>query len=326
MDAVERAASGHPGMPMGTADFASVLFLKHLKFNPANPHWPDRDRFVLSAGHGSMLLYSLLHLSGYGLTLDDLKNFRQWGSLTPGHPEYGHTMGVETTTGPLGQGCGNSVGMALAEAMLAAKFNRDDKRLFDHRTYVIAGDGDLMEGLSHEAFALAGHWKLNKLILFYDSNRITIEGSTDLAYSDDVRKRFEAYHWNVLEIDGHDYAAIDEALVSARAEQGRPTIIIGHTHIGKGAPHAVDTSESHGAPLGADEIRAAKEALGLPVDQDFYVPQAAVDTFEAARREGAAAESAWNELRQVYAQAHPELDAELEQHLNLTIPENLGDL
>lgn len=227
MDGVERAKSGHPGMPMGTADFAVTLFLRYLKYNPEDPNWPDRDRFVLSAGHGSMLIYSLLHLAGYDLTLDDLRAFRQLGSRTPGHPEHGETPGVETTTGPLGQGCGNAVGMAIAEAMLAARFNRDGFPLVDHRTFVIAGDGDLMEGVSHEAFSLAGHLGLNKLIVFYDSNRITIEGGTDLAYSDDVRRRFEGYRWNVLEIDGHDYRQIDEALAAAVASTDRPTLIIG---------------------------------------------------------------------------------------------------
>jgi transketolase len=229
IDGVQQANSGHPGLPLGAADFASVLFLKYLRHCPSDPAWPDRDRFVLSAGHGCMLLYSLLHLSGYDLALDELKQFRQYGSRTPGHPEHGLTPGVETSTGPLGQGIGNAVGMALAEAMLAARFNRGGRRPVNHHTYAICSDGDMMEGISHEVFSLAGHLKLNKLVVYYDFNRITIEGSTDLAYSDDVRKRFEAYHWNVLEIDGHDYAAVDAALAAAREEQERPTLIIGRT-------------------------------------------------------------------------------------------------
>ncbi len=219
MDGVQKANSGHPGMPLGTADFASVLFFKFLTHDPADPAWPDRDRYVQSAGHGSMLLYGLLHLCGYDLPMEELKQFRQWGSRTPGHPEFGHTPGVETTTGPLGQGCGNAVGMALAEAMLAERFNRPGHTLVDHYTYVLCGDGDLMEGISHEAFSLAGHLGLHKLIAFYDCNRITIEGSTDLAYSDDVRKRFEGYGWNVLEVNGHDHAALEQGLVRARAEK-----------------------------------------------------------------------------------------------------------
>ncbi len=323
MDAVQKANSGHPGMPMGTADFAAILFLKHLKHNPAHPAWPDRDRYVQSAGHGSMLLYSLLHLSGYDLTMDDLKAFRQWGSRTPGHPEHGLTPGVETTTGPLGQGCGNAVGMALAEAMLAARFNRDGFPVVDHRTYVIASDGDLMEGVSHEAFSLAGHLRLHKLIVFYDSNRITIEGSTDLAYSDDVRRRFAGYHWNVLEMDGHDHAAIDAALAAARAESDRPTLIIGRTHIGKGSPKMQDTAECHGAPLGADEVKAAKQALGLPVDKDFWVPEEVRSGFAERAAAAARAEAAWNELFARYAKAHPEPAAELKRCLAGELPPDI---
>ena len=323
MDAVQRANSGHPGMPMGCADFASVLFLKFLKHSPAHPQWPDRDRYVQSAGHGSMLLYSLLHLSGYDLSLDDLRNFRQWGSRTPGHPEYGLTPGVETTTGPLGQGCGNAVGMALAEAMLAAKFNRDGLPVVDHRTYVIASDGDLMEGVSHEAFALAGHLGLHKLIVFYDSNRITIEGSTDLAYSDDVRKRFEGYHWSVLEIDGHDHAAIECALTAALAEKQRPTLIIGHTHIAKGSPHAQDSAKSHGEPLGAEEVKATKKALGLPDDREFFVPDEVREVFGRRRHELEAQEETWTRLFAAYSKAHPDLAAEFKRHLERGIPMDL---
>ena len=235
MDGVQAANSGHPGMPMGAADYATVLFLKYMNSNPSDPAWPDRDRFVLSAGHGAMLIYSLLHLSGYDLTLDELKAFRQWGSRTPGHPEYGHTPGVETTTGPLGQGCATAVGLALAERMLAERFNTPDMTLVDHRTYVICGDGDLMEGISHEAFSLAGHLKLSKLTLIYDSNRISIEGSTDLACSDDVRKRFEGYGWNVIDIDGHNFEQIDSALAAAGQEKTRPTVIVARSHIATAA-------------------------------------------------------------------------------------------
>ena len=320
MDAVQKANSGHPGMPMGTADFASVLFLKYLQHDPAHPLWPDRDRYVQSAGHGSMLLYSLLHLCGYDLSLDDLKSFRQWGSRTPGHPEYRLTPGVETTTGPLGQGCGNAVGMALAEAMLAAKFNREGFPVVDHRTYVIAGDGDLMEGVSHEAFSLAGHLGLHKLIVFYDSNRITIEGSTDLAYSDDVRKRFEGYRWNVLEIDGHDHHAIEGALDAARAETQRPTLIIGHTHIAKGAPKLQDSAESHGAPLGAEEVRATKQALGLPVDREFFVPDEVREIFARRRDELAARSQAWSRRFAEYGKAHPDAAAEYKRHYSPGLP------
>ena len=285
VDGVQKANSGHPGMPMGTADFAAVLFLKHLKHYPKDTAWPDRDRFVLSPGHGCMLLYCLLHLSGYDLALDELKLFRQWNSKTPGHPEHGVTPGVETSTGPLGQGCGNAVGMALAEAMMAERFNTGAEKIVDHYTYGICSDGDLMEGLSHEAFSLAGHLGLNKLIFFYDCNRITIEGSTDLAYSDDVRKRFEGYHWNVIEVDGHDYEAIDRALTQARQEQSRPTMIIGRTMIAKGSPHMAGSADSHGAPLGPDEVKATKINLGFPGDSEFFVPDEVRAVFSARLEE-----------------------------------------
>ncbi|MDO9540903.1 MAG: thiamine pyrophosphate-dependent enzyme, partial [Kiritimatiellia bacterium] len=285
IDAVQKANSGHPGMPMGTADFAAVLFLKYLKHYPQDKDWSDRDRFILSPGHGCMLLYSLLHLSGYDLRIDELKLFRQWGSRTPGHPEHGLTPGVETSTGPLGQGCGNAVGMALAEVMLAERFNTGAEKITDHYTYGICSDGDLMEGVSHEAFSLAGHLGLPKLIFFYDCNRITIEGSTDLAYSDDVRKRFEGYHWNVLEIDGHDYTAIDQALTQARQEKDKPTIIIGHTIIAKGSPHMAGNSEAHGAPLGPEEVKATKINLGFRGDEEFSVPDEVRAIFAARLEE-----------------------------------------
>lgn len=309
MDGVQKANSGHPGMPLGTADLATVLWFNFLKLDPATPAWPDRDRMVLSAGHGSMLLYSLLHLFGY-LPLEQLKQFRQWGSLTPGHPEYGHTPGVETTTGPLGQGCGNAVGMALAEAMLAARFNRPRGRIVDHYTYALAGDGDLMEGISHEAFSLAGHLGLHKLTVLYDSNRITIEGSTELACSDDVRRRFQAYHWRVQEIDGHDHAAIAAALLAARRQRRAPTLILAHTHIAHGTPHAHDTAESHGAPLGVEEIRATKIALGLPPDQDFYIPDAVRKAVASRMEQWQGLKAAWDRTMARYRRLYPELAAE----------------
>lgn len=307
MDGVEKAKSGHPGMPMGMADVAAVLFGKVLVHDPADPSWPNRDRFVLSGGHGSMLLYSLLHLSGYNLPIEELQAFRQWNSRTPGHPEYGHTEGVETTTGPLGQGCANAVGMAIAEEMTAARVNREGHQIVRHRTYVFAGDGDLMEGISHEAFSLAGHLGLSRLVLFYDSNRITIEGSTDLACSDDVRRRFEGYRWNVLEIDGHSFEEIEGAFRAAHEETRRPTIVITRTHIAHGAPTAHDTAEAHGAPLGAAEIRAAKQALGLPPDRDFFVPDEVRDGFAARADELRKQHNAWKRAFRAWADAHPDL-------------------
>lgn len=306
MDAVQKANSGHPGMPMGAADFAAVLFLKHLKHCPTNPNWPNRDRFVLSAGHGSMLLYSLLHLSGYDVSIEDLQGFRQWGTKTPGHPEHGLTPGVETSTGPLGQGLGNAVGMALAEAMLGARFNVSGNEIVNHRTYVICGDGDLMEGVSHEAFALAGHLGLRKLIVFYDNNHITIEGSTDLAYSDDVRKRFEAYHWNVIETDGHNHEELDRALQRAQSENERPTLIIGNTCIGKGCPNLEGKAEAHGAPLGADNVKSAKKHMGLPEDKDFHVPEAARAMFARRLEEMQAAVKSWEARFADYRARNPD--------------------
>jgi len=323
VDAVQKANSGHPGMPMGAADFAAVLFLKHLKHYPKDVAWPDRDRFVLSPGHGCMLLYSLLHLSGYDLPLDELKKFRQWESRTPGHPEHGMTPGVETSTGPLGQGCGNAVGMAIAEAMLAQRFNAGVEKMVDHYTYGICSDGDLMEGISHEAFSLAGHLGLNKLIFFYDCNRITIEGSTDLAYTDDVRKRFEGYHWNVLEVDGHDYAAIDQALTQARQEQHRPTLIIGHTTIAKGSPHMAGTAEAHGAPLGADEVKATKINLGFSGDQEFFVPDEVRSIFAARLAELEEIYRKWQAGFENYRKNNPEKAKEWDEGQNLALPEKL---
>jgi transketolase len=324
MDGVQKANSGHPGMPLGTADFASVLFFKFLKHNPTQPAWADRDRYVQSAGHGSMLIYSLLHLSGYDVSLDDLKKFRQWGSRTPGHPEYGHTPGVETTTGPLGQGCGNAVGMALAEAMLAERFNRPGHTVVDHYTYVLCGDGDLMEGISHEAFSLAGHLGLHKLIAFYDCNRITIEGSTDLAYSDDVRKRFEGYGWNVMEVNGHDLVALEQALHAAQAEKQRPTMIIGHTRIGFGCPELEGSAETHGSPLGEENIRATKRVLGLPEDQHFYIPPEVPSWLDACRARWQKENADWDSRFAAYAKAYPELAAQWEQAQSGSLPADLA--
>ena len=323
IDGVQKAKSGHPGLPMGMADVMATLWLNHLHHDPADPAWPDRDRFVLSAGHGSMLIYSLLHLAGYDLPMSELQSFRQWGSRTPGHPEHGETPGVETTTGPLGQGTGNGVGMAVAEAMLAARFNTGQHNLVDHRTYVLASDGDLMEGISHEAFAIAGHLGLNKLIVFYDSNRITIEGSTDLAYSDDVRKRFEGYRWNVLEIDGHNFDEIERAIAAAKAETDRPTIIICHTHIAHGSPNAHDTSEAHGSPLGEEEVRATKKNIGLPEDQSFHVPERVRKVFAARKQAMADLAAGWRKSLAAYRAAHADLAAAWDAALAGTLPADL---
>ena len=323
MDGVQAANSGHPGMPMGMADVASVLFLKYLDHAPDDPAWIDRDRFVLSAGHGSMLLYSLLHLSGYNLSIDDLANFRQWNSRTPGHPEYGHTEGVETTTGPLGQGCANAAGMALAERMLAARFNTEGFTPIDHYTYAIAGDGDLMEGISHEAFSLAGHLKLNKLILFYDSNRITIEGNTELAYSDNVKRRFQGYKWNVLEIDAHDYDEIDKAIRRARRSKTAPTLVICRSHIAQGSPNMVDSHEAHGAPLGADEIAATKRNLGLPEDQTFYVPDRVRACFDAKRQKQKRRAARWNRRVKLHLADTPTAAAAWDAHMADALPPDL---
>jgi len=307
MDAVQKANSGHPGMPMGMAEAAYVLWSRFLKHNPANPRWPNRDRFVLSAGHGSMLLYSLLHLSGYDLPMSQLKSFRQWGSITPGHPEYGMTPGVETTTGPLGQGFANGVGMAIAGRFLAQLFNRNGYPIVDHYTYGIVSDGDLMEGISHEAASIAGHLGLSKLIYLYDDNGITIEGSTTLTFSEDVTKRFEAYGWLVLEVDGHDLQAVADALRSAQRELRCPTLIRCHTHIAKGSPNKQDTAAAHGEPLGEEEVRLTKEKMGWPLEPAFLVPQAVYDYFEERRAAWAAEEAQWQRLFSKYAAAHPDL-------------------
>jgi len=323
MDGVQKAKSGHPGMPMGMADVAAVLWLKYLNHCPTQPDWANRDRFVLSAGHGSMLIYSLLHLAGYGLPIEELANFRQWESMTPGHPEYGDTPGVETTTGPLGQGCGNAVGMALAERMLAARFNTDDYQPLDHSVYVFAGDGDLMEGISHEAFSLAGHLGLNNLIVFYDSNRITIEGSTDLAYSDDVKKRFQGYNWNVLDIDGHDYVEIEKAIRKAKRQKERPTIVITHTHIAYGSPNKQDTASAHGEPLGDDEIKATKRNLGLPEEAAFYVPERVQELFATRLRSLKRRASQWERAFKTHCDSNPDFAVRWKQHFEDVIPDDL---
>jgi transketolase len=323
MDAVQKANSGHPGTPMALAPLAYALFTKHMKHDPADPHWPDRDRFILSCGHASMLLYSALYLSGYGLTLEDLKQFRQWESRTPGHPEYGYTPGVETTTGPLGQGVGNSVGMAVAEAHLAATFNRDAHAIVDHYTYFICSDGDLMEGISHEAASFAGHFKLGKLIGFYDDNRITIDGSTELTFSDDTAMRFKAYGWQVLHIeDVNDLAAIDQAIADAKADPSRPTMVVTRTHIGYGSPKKQDTASAHGEPLGADEIVATKKALGWArPDESFWVPEDALANWRKARERGAAAHAEWTKRLDAYRTAFPKEAAELERRLEGRLPD-----
>lgn len=324
MDGVQKANSGHPGTPMALAPLGYALFTRHMNHDPADPHWPNRDRFVLSCGHASMLLYSCLYLSGYDLALEDLKQFRQWGSRTPGHPEYGHTPGVETTTGPLGQGVGNAVGMAVAEAHMAATFNRDGHDIVDHYTYFICSDGDLMEGVSHEAASFAGHFKLGKLIGFYDDNKITIDGSTDLTFTDDTAKRFEAYGWHVLHIsDVNDLDAIDGAVAAAKAEKERPTLVVTRTHIGFGSPKKQDTSSAHGEPLGADEIVATKKALGWPKpDESFYVPDDALAEWRKALDKGAKAHAAWNTKHDAYAAAHPDDAKELTRRLAGELPDN----
>ena len=320
-EAVQEANSGHPGMPMGCAPMAYALWRRHLRFNPANPGWTNRDRFVLSAGHGSALLYSLLHLTGYELSLDDIRNFRQWGSATPGHPEYGDTPGVETTTGPLGQGFANAVGMALAETRLAAEFNRDDHRPVDHFTYAIAGDGDIMEGVQAEAASLAGHLGLGKLIVLYDDNSITIDGPTDLAFSEDVRARFAACGWETeLVEDGTDIEAIDQAISAAKAVSDKPSLIAVRTRIGHGSPNRENTSKAHGEPLGDDELVLTKESLGWTADDRFHIPAEVLGHFREALEEGFAAEREWQIQWDEYAAAYPELAAEFQRRVAGELP------
>ncbi len=321
MDAVQKAESGHPGTPMALAPLAYVLWNKHLRHNPSNPDWAGRDRFVLSCGHASMLLYSLLYLSGYELSLEEVKNFRQWGSKTPGHPEHGLTPGVETTTGPLGQGMGNAVGMAIAEAHLAAVFNKPGHALVDHHTYFIASDGDLMEGVSHEAASLAGHLKLGKLIGFFDDNHITIEGNTELACSDDAKKRFEAYGWHVLKVDdGNDLAGIDRAIRKAQKVTDKPSLIIVRTIIGYGSPNKANTEKAHGEALGVEEIRLTKENLKIGSHEPFYVPEEALANWRKAKRRGSKHEREWGKARDAYAAEFPAQAKEFERRLKGELP------
>ena len=319
MDAVERAKSGHPGMPMGMADIAEVLWNDHLRHNPANPAWPDRDRFVLSNGHGSMLIYALLHLAGYDLPTAELENFRQLHSRTAGHPEFRLTPGVETTTGPLGQGIANAVGMAIVERALAARFNRPGHEVVDHRTYVFAGDGCLMEGISHEACSLAGTLGLGKIIVFWDDNGVSIDGDVEGWFTDDTPRRFEAYGWHVVrDVDGHDWRAVEAAIEAARAEGGRPSLLCCRTTIGWGAPTKAGTASTHGAPLGADEVAGAREAMGWP-HPPFVVPDDVRAGWDARAR-GAEAEAKWRERMEAYRAAWPELAEELERRLAGALP------
>ncbi|HEU4584253.1 MAG TPA: transketolase [Gemmatimonadaceae bacterium] len=323
MDAVQKADSGHPGTPMALAPLAYVLWTRHLRYDPTHPNWPGRDRFILSAGHASMLLYSVLYLTGYDLPLEQIEQFRQWGSSTPGHPEVGHTPGVEVTTGPLGQGMGNAVGMAIAEAHLAAEFNREgEPALIDHRTYFIASDGDLMEGVSHEAASLAGHLGLGKLIGFYDDNHITIEGSTDLAYSDDAAGRFTAYGWHVQRVeDANDLAALDKAISRAQSVTDRPSLIIVRSHIAFGSPNKHDTAESHGAPLGEHEVQLTKENLAWPrPDEQFYVPDEALRVWREAGARGEELRKAYEARLAEYGAKHPAEARELGRRLRRELP------
>jgi transketolase len=324
IDAVQKANSGHPGTPMALAPLAYVLWTKIMKYNPTNPKWLNRDRFILSNGHACMLQYAMLYLTGYDLSLEDLKNFRQWESKTPGHPEYGLTPGVETTTGPLGQGFAVGVGMALAEAHLAAVYNKPGHEIIDHHTYVICGDGDLMEGVSHEAASLAGHLGLGKLICFYDDNHISIEGVTELAYSDDAAKRFEAYGWHVTNLGekANDLEAIENAVVEAKKVQDKPSLIIVRTHIAYGAPNMQDTSEAHGAPLGEEEIKLTKKFYGWPKEEKFLVPERALVHIRQAVDRGKKAEATWNKRFASFKQSFPNDAAQLEISLNHDLPKD----
>ncbi|WP_203332701.1 transketolase [Planococcus beigongshangi] len=324
IDAIEKANSGHPGLPMGAAPMAYTLWTKHMNHNPENPEWFNRDRFVLSAGHGSMLLYSLLHLSGYGLEMDEIKNFRQWDSKTPGHPEYHHTVGVEATTGPLGQGIGMAVGMAMAEKHLAATYNKENLDVVDHYTYALCGDGDLMEGVAGEAISLAGHLKLNKLVVLYDSNDISLDGDLSMSFSEDIRKRFESYGWNYLRVeDGNELDDLSEKIAQAKESADKPTLIEVKTVIGYGAPNKSGKADAHGAPLGEDEMKLVKEYYKWTFDQDFHVPDEVYDTFKQATDElGGKAEAAWNELFEKYEKEHPELAEQLKAAIRGDLPEN----
>lgn len=325
MDGVQKANSGHPGLPMGAAAMAYTLWTRALRHNPTHPSWPNRDRFILSPGHGCMLLYCLLHLTGYDLSLDELKQFRQWGSRTPGHSEHGMTPGVETTTGPLGQGFGNGVGMAIAERFLAHHFNRPGYPIVDHYVYAIVSDGDLMEGITSEAASLAGHLGLGKLIYLYDDNRITIDGSTDMAFTENVGQRFEAYGWHVQRVDGNDVKMIDDALSAAQAEHERPSLIMARTHIAYGSPNKQDTAEAHGSPLGDEEIRLTKEALGWPLEPTFHIPDEALAHFREALQRGRAWETDWQAGFDAYAATYPELADEWNRVISGQLPEGWAE-
>ena len=321
LDAVERANSGHPGLPLGAASMAYVLWTRFLKHNPKNPGWFDRDRFVLSAGHGSMLLYSLLHLTGYDLPLEQIEQFRQWGSTTPGHPEYGVTPGVEVTTGPLGQGFANGVGMGIAEAYLAARYNRPGYEIIDHYTYAIVGDGDLMEGVSAEAASLAGHLELGKLIYLYDNNHMSLAASTNLTFTEDVAKRFQSYGWHTQAVDdGNDLESIDQAIRTAQREKQRPSLILVHTHLGFGSPHMQDTFAAHGSPLGAEETEATKQNLGWPLEPAFYIPTEALSHFREALDRGKTAEAGWVSRFDEYVKSFPDEGSELRRLISGGLP------
>ncbi len=322
VDAVQKANSGHPGLPLDAAPMAYILWTRFLKHNPTNPNWFDRDRFVLSAGHGSMLLYSLLYLTGYDLSLEQIKQFRQWGSITPGHPERGLTPGVEVTTGPLGQGFGNGVGMAIAEAHLAARYNRADFEIINHFTYGLVSDGDLMEGVASEAASLAGHLKLGKLIYLYDNNHVSLAAGTNITFTEDRAKRFEAYGWHTQSIeDGNDLDALDRALRAARNETERPSLILVRTHLGYGSPNKQDTYEAHGSPLGEEEVKLTKENLGWPVEPPFYVPDEVLEHFRQAVDRGKRSEAEWNDKFSAYARAYPDLASELQQNMRGELPQ-----
>ena len=315
VDAVQKANSGHPGMPMGCAPIAYTLYKNYMNHNPQNPKWLNRDRFILSAGHGSMLLYSILYLCGYDISLDDLKNFRQWESITPGHPEFGLTAGVEITTGPLGQGFANAIGMAIAQEYLAAMFNKDDMKILDHHIYGICSDGDLMEGVSHEAASIAGHLKLGKVIFFYDDNNISIEGSTALTFSENIQKRFESYNWQTLHIsDVNDLEQIDKAIIDAKNETEKPTLIITKTHIGYGSPNKQDTAAAHGSPLGEEEVELTKKNLNWVKDKTFFIPDEVAEHFSDVKTKGRDAEDTWNKLFDEYKNKYP---AEADQFLKI---------
>lgn len=323
VDMVQQANSGHPGMPMGAAPMAYVLWTRFLRHNPNHPKWPDRDRFVLSAGHGSALLYSLLYLTGYDLPVEELKRFRQWGSKTPGHPEHRETPGVECTTGPLGQGFGNGVGMAMAERFLAARFNRPGYEIVDHHTYAIVSDGDLMEGVASEAASLAGHLKLGKLIYLYDNNHITLAGETGLNFTEDVCKRFEAYGWHVQSIEeGNDIEAISRAITTAQNETSRPSLLPIRTHIGYGSPHKQDTFEAHGSPLGPEEVIATKKNLGWPIEPTFFIPDEALANFKKGLHRGTQLEEEWEANLESYGKVYPELRIEWDQWMNSILPKD----